>query len=108
MDPDPPLAHDEIDAFFAQRNDAGFENDAILRALRRTGGRPVLAEEVLEAWGEGRPLPVKRGVWSREEDGVLERGDGRALEELAERHSLDGWGGVTERMNYLRAWGRGE
>lgn len=104
MDPDPPLAHDEIDAFFAQRNDAGFGNDAILLALRRTGGRPVLAEEVLEAWGEGRPLPLKRGVWSKEEDGVLERGDGRALEELAERHTLDGWGGVTERMNYLRAW----
>lgn len=107
IDPDLPLTHEEIDIFFAECNEAGFENDAIRKALRRTRGRPVLAEEVLEAWREGEPLPVRRGIWSVEDDDLLERGDGSALEMLAGRHTLDGWGGVTERMNYLRAWRKG-
>jgi hypothetical protein len=107
-DPDPPLAHDELPLFVAQCTDAGFDDAAIRLALRRTRGRPALAETVLEAWREGLPLPVQRGIWSKEEDAVLESGDGRALQALATRHSLDGWGGVTERMNFLRAWREGD
>ncbi|KAG9199890.1 hypothetical protein G6514_007790 [Epicoccum nigrum] len=107
-DPDPPLTHDELPLFVAQCTDAGFDDAAVRLALRRTRGRPTLAETVLEAWREGLPLPVQRGIWSKEEDAVLESGDGRALQALATRHSLDGWGGVTERMNFLRAWREGD
>lgn len=103
-DPDSPLSTGEIDPFYAEQSARGFNNEYISKALKRTRFRPGLAETVLEAWRHGLPLPMQRGVWSIEDDEAVERGDGRALEHLEEKHSLDGWGGVTERLNFLRAW----
>lgn len=103
-DPDPPLSAPELDTFFAQQAAAGFSNAFIARALKRTRFRPRLALQVLEAWKHGRPLPRLRGVWSVEEDLLVERGDGEALRGLCAKHSLDGWGGVTERVRWLRVF----
>ncbi|RYN35175.1 hypothetical protein AA0119_g9575 [Alternaria tenuissima] len=103
-DPDPPLTGDEIDEFYEDRNEEGWSNDYISKALKRTRMRPELAVRVLEAWKDGNPLPKARGIWSIEDDVVVESGDGLELAMLAKKHSLDGWGGITERLLFLEAY----
>lgn len=103
-DPDPPLEASEIPLFFSEQLAAGFSNEFVTKALKRTRFRPMLATTVLDAWRHAEPLPSQRGVWSIEEDELVESGDGAALARLGRKHSVDGWGGVTERMNFLRAW----
>ncbi|KAJ4336354.1 hypothetical protein N0V87_005505 [Didymella glomerata] len=105
-DPDPPLQADEMDAFFSEQLADGFSNEHVTKALKRTRFRPGLATTVLEAWRHGNTLPDQRGVWSVEEDETVESGDGAALAQLGRKHTVDGWGGVTERMNFLQAWER--
>ncbi|KAF7675782.1 hypothetical protein GT037_006501 [Alternaria burnsii] len=103
-DPDPPLTGDEIDEFYEDRNEEGWSNDYISKALKRTRMRPELAVRVLEAWKDGNPLPKARGIWSIEDDVAVESGDGFELAMLAKKHSLDGWGGITERLLFLEAY----
>jgi hypothetical protein len=103
-DPDVPLSASEMDAFFAEQNDQGFSDDYIAAALKRTRCRPGLAELVLEAWGNGQTLPVQRGIWSLEDDEAVESGDGFALAKLERVHTLDGWGGITERLRFLEGY----
>ncbi|KAF2624530.1 hypothetical protein BU25DRAFT_493518 [Macroventuria anomochaeta] len=105
-DPDEPLAADEMEDFFAEQHAEGFSSEFITKALKRTRFRPGLAVAVLDAWKAGRPLPAQRGVWSVEDDSEVESGDGAALARLQKKHTLDGWGGITERMNFLSAWSR--
>ncbi|KAH6629075.1 hypothetical protein C7974DRAFT_453630 [Boeremia exigua] len=104
-DPDPPLTARALDAFYSTQSRAGFTPAFTTAALKRTRCRPRLAQAVLAAWREGAALPVRRGVWSAEEDEVVVRGDGAALVALRERHTMDGWGGITERVRFLEAWG---
>ncbi|KAF2279745.1 uncharacterized protein EI97DRAFT_430763 [Westerdykella ornata] len=101
-DPDPMLRPTEYDRFLAEERGYGFTEDEIKAALHRTGFRPMLASEVLEAWRKGKELPNKRGIWSREDDEAAEGGDGVALALLAKKHSMDGWGGLEERLKFLR------
>ncbi|KAF1976926.1 hypothetical protein BU23DRAFT_454992 [Bimuria novae-zelandiae CBS 107.79] len=100
-DPDPPLALDEVDEYFEEQRSLGFSNDHIAEALKHTRWRPELASEVLEAWAKEEPLPTKRGIWSDEDDEDVEGGDGMALARLERLHTIDGWGGITERLNFL-------
>ena len=100
-DPDPPLAPTEVDEFFDEQRALGFTNSHIAEALKHTRWRPELAAEVLEAWENGQDLPDKRGVWSAEDDLDVEGGDAAALARLEEKHTMDGWGGITERLNFL-------
>ncbi|KAH7397337.1 hypothetical protein BKA66DRAFT_408698 [Pyrenochaeta sp. MPI-SDFR-AT-0127] len=102
-DPDIPLELDEIDHFFNEQYAEGFSNDFIVRALKRTRMRPNLAALVLDAWKEGKPLPMQRGIWSIEDDEAVEGGDGVALAKLERKHTVDGWGGITERLIFLDA-----
>ncbi|CBX96312.1 hypothetical protein LEMA_P112310.1 [Plenodomus lingam JN3] len=103
-DPDPPLTAAELDLFFQEQYEEGFGNDFITTALKRTRMRPMLAIEVLEAWAQGKPLPDKRGIWTASDDEDVESGDGVALDRLARKHSVDGWGGITERMVFLEGY----
>jgi len=100
-DPDPPLTADELDLFFQEQNEDGFGDDFIVAALKRTRMRPGLAIQVLEAWSQGKPLPVARGIWAVRDDEDVESGDDIALARLGKLHSIDGWGGVTERLVFL-------
>ncbi|KAF1938162.1 hypothetical protein EJ02DRAFT_410981 [Clathrospora elynae] len=102
-DPDPPLAAHELDEFFDEQHAQDFNDDFIVRALKRTRLRPELAVKVLDAWRRGDSLPHERGIWSIEDDDAVESGDGVALADLERKHSLDGWGGITERMLFLEA-----
>lgn len=103
-DPDPPLTASEMDDFFAEETEEGFQNEFIVKALLRTRFRPDLAKDVLEAWRMGKPLPNQRGIWSLEDDEAVESGDGLALAMLQKKHTLDGWGGITERMKFLEGY----
>jgi hypothetical protein len=100
-DPDPPLIGDEIRDFYSELNEQGWSNDFISKALKRTSLRPQLAVEVLDAWKVGKPLPMERGIWSIEDDAAVEGGDGHQLAILEMKHTLDGWGGIMERLNFL-------
>ncbi|KAI8931749.1 hypothetical protein NX059_011390 [Plenodomus lindquistii] len=103
-DPDPPLTAAEFNLFFQEQYEEGFGDDFIAAALKRTRMRPALAITVLEAWAQRKPLPDQRGIWSKEDDGDVEGGDGFALERLAKKHSIDGWGGITERLKFLESY----
>jgi hypothetical protein len=103
-DPDPPLDPEEVDAYFQEQNAEGFTDDFIAIALKHTRWRPYLAAEVLQAWKMHQPLPIKRGIWSDSDDEDVEGGDGLMLARLENKHTLDGWGGVTERMNFLNKY----
>ncbi|KAL1610669.1 hypothetical protein SLS60_002339 [Paraconiothyrium brasiliense] len=100
-DPDPPLTPGEVDEYFEEQHAEGFPDEFIASALKHTRWRPELATEVLQAWKEQQPVPNKRGIWSESDDEEVEGGDGAALARLERKHTLDGWGGVTERLNFL-------
>jgi len=102
-DPDPPLEASEVDVFFEEQCADGFNNQFIASALKHTRWRPWLAIEVLEAWRAQKPLPNRRGIWSKEDDEDLENGTAPTLARLVRKHTLDGWGGVTERQKFLAA-----
>jgi hypothetical protein len=103
-DPDPPLNADEINEFYDEQNAQGFSNDFISAALKRTALRPELTVKVLDAWKQGKPLPNERGIWSKEDDIAVEGGDGYELAKLGKKHTVDGWGGVTERLVFLERY----
>lgn len=103
-DPDPPLSAEETEIFFAEQNADGFNDTVIVRALKRTRCRPLLAIEVLEAWQAGQSLPDQRGIWSAGDDEAVESGDGEALARLERKHTVDGWGGIVERVRFLEGW----
>ncbi|KAI4674336.1 uncharacterized protein J4E84_010574 [Alternaria hordeiaustralica] len=100
-DPDPPLTGDEIVDFYTELNEQKWSDEFISSALKRTGLRPDLAEKVLDAWKVGKPLPMERGIWSKEDDDAVEGGDGYQLALLEKKHTLDGWGGIVERLKFL-------
>ncbi|KAF1850233.1 uncharacterized protein K460DRAFT_269715 [Cucurbitaria berberidis CBS 394.84] len=102
-DPDIPLEAEEIDEFFDEQYADGMSNEFVVKALKRTRLRPGLAVQVLDAWKEGKPLPNQRGIWSIEDDEAVESGDGVAMARLEKKHTIDGWGGITERMIFLEA-----
>ncbi|KAF2009491.1 hypothetical protein BU24DRAFT_428383 [Aaosphaeria arxii CBS 175.79] len=100
-DPDPPLDPEEMDEFFAEQHSEGFSDQDITRALKHTRCRPELAVQVLDAWKDGLPLPDVRGVWSALDDEQVVSSNPSVLAALAKKHTLDGWGGVTERNRFL-------
>ncbi|RMZ68735.1 transcription factor [Pyrenophora seminiperda CCB06] len=82
-------------------NARGIEDAFIDKALVRTRLRPDLAIKVIDAWTLGQSLPIERGIWSKQDDEDVESGDGVALARLERKHTLDGWGGITERLVFL-------
>ncbi|KAH7119736.1 hypothetical protein B0J11DRAFT_570176 [Dendryphion nanum] len=107
-DPDPPLDVEEIEDFFALQHELGFTTYEIRQALMHTRNRPMLAEKVLEAWKANKSLPKERGIWSESDDEDVDSGDGIALARLEKKHTLDGWGGITERTYFLAQWRDGD
>ncbi|KAF1953804.1 hypothetical protein CC80DRAFT_494384 [Byssothecium circinans] len=104
-DPDPPLTGSEIDDFYEEQYAQGYDDAWITAALKTTRCRPELTAEVLEAWSEGKVLPIARGIWSKEDDEDVQSGFAGALARLERKHTMDGWGGITERMRFLEQYG---
>jgi hypothetical protein len=103
-DPDPPLGPEEFDEYFSDMHEDGFDDVWITTALKHTRCRPDLATVVLNAWKAGKTLPDQRGVWSKEDDEEVESGDVDVLAKLEQKHSMDGWGGITERLRFLERY----
>jgi hypothetical protein len=93
-----------MEVFFEEQRGNGFTDEEITEALKHTRCRPELAAMVLEAWKDRKPLPNTRGVWSIEDDEIVQSGNAVQLAELEMKHSMEGWGGVTERLRYLEQW----
>ncbi|KAF2202826.1 hypothetical protein GQ43DRAFT_462091 [Delitschia confertaspora ATCC 74209] len=102
LDPDPPLAGLEIGEFFEEQQEEGYSTEEIALALGHTTLRPELAKLVLEELKAGRPLPDQRGIWTKEDDEKARYGGPRELRALQLKHTVDGWGGISEREKYLR------
>lgn len=79
-----------------------YSEASVINALKCTSMRPELAELVLllEKAGKGLPNDVA-GVWSEEEDRVVEGSNARELKLLVEKH---GWEEVEGRMRFLQDW----
>ncbi|KAK4549335.1 hypothetical protein LTR36_006332 [Oleoguttula mirabilis] len=82
-----------------------FTESAIVEALRCTSMRPAVAELVLleEKAGNGLPANI-RGVWTKEEDEVIESGDARGMRAVTEKH---GWDEMEGRLRFLEEWRSG-
>jgi hypothetical protein len=78
------------------------DEDRIMEALRMTSARGDLAEIVLLEQQAGRPLPVALpGVWTEEEDRIIEGGNARRMKGPTEKH---GWDEVMARLEWLKEW----
>lgn len=80
----------------------GYKESSVIAALKRTSMRPDLAELVLldEKSGKGLPKDIA-GIWSEDEDQIVESGNARGLRKLDEKHT---WKEVEERMLFLQTW----
>lgn len=81
------------------------DDGIITDALKCTSLRPELAEFVALEMKRGKGLPTDvAGVWSAEEDRVVEGGDARKMGDLAKKH---GYEEVFARLKFLDAWRSG-
>ena len=96
------LPDDDLDSYIDTMVVRGYNEVSVINALRCTSMRPDLAELVLleEKAGKGLPKDVA-GVWSEEDDRVVESGNARGLRKLEEKHS---WKEVESRMLFLEEW----
>ena len=83
----------------------GFKLGPIIAALKCTSARKKWARFVLvhERAGMGFPKETP-GVWSEEEDRLLEGGNAKAIRKLEEKH---GWKECVERLEFLQDWREG-
>ena len=83
----------------------GFKLGPIIAALKCTSARKKWARFVLvhERAGMGFPKETP-GVWSEEEDKLLEGGNAKAIRKLEEKH---GWKECVERLEFLQDWREG-
>ena len=93
---------DDVDTYIAKKTTIhGYTEASIKAALMCTSMRPKLADLVLLDEKLGRGLPEVPGVWSEEEDKMLESGNARALRRLEEKHT---WPEMQIRMQHLEDW----
>jgi hypothetical protein len=71
----------------------------IAYAIKRTSGVKPLAELVIRSLLRGEGLPDVKGVWSEEDDRVLNGQDALAIRKLAEKK-----GDWSERCDFLVEW----
>lgn len=96
------LDDDDIMTYIAFMVERGYSEQAVFEALQATSMRPELAEEVLWQQRQGRGFPQGlAGVWTQEEDRLVEGGDAGAMRELEGKH---GWEECMGRLEYLKEW----
>ena len=94
---------DDIDDFIATRSlRFSIDEATIINALKATSMRPELAELVMleQKAGKGLPNDVP-GIWSAEEDEIIEGGNAKRINMVSQKH---GWTEVIRRMNFLSEW----
>lgn len=94
------LAIEDVETFIARWSARGYQESNIVDALQMTCMDAPLAEIVFIDMESGRGVPKDiPGVWTEEEDAVLEGTDARALKRLEIKH---GWGWCERRLNFLK------
>jgi hypothetical protein len=92
------LADDDVWPFIDAQIDRGFSEERVVAALHQTSMNPKLAVKVLDSRGGRVNLA---GVWTQEEDEIVEGGDASAMREVEEKH---GDGAVMQRLKFLEDW----
>ncbi|GAB7349409.1 hypothetical protein MBLNU459_g8526t1 [Dothideomycetes sp. NU459] len=85
-----PLSGEALETFFEELMEHGFREEDIMTALMCTSMQQDLVELVLQYLAKGREVPRNvAGVWSSQEDAVLEGGDAVKLRVLEEKHGSE-------------------
>ncbi|KAG9569084.1 hypothetical protein KCU71_g2532, partial [Aureobasidium melanogenum] len=95
------LSTEEFWPWIDAQTAAGYPEEDVIAALRQTSFNPKLASMVLEAGGEVDAT----GVWTEEEDKIVEGRDAKAIRRLEIKH---GRGSVTKRLQFLDDWRKDE
>ncbi|KAK0897662.1 hypothetical protein LTR57_021983 [Friedmanniomyces endolithicus] len=90
------------DYFATTQHRLNVSEAAVLAALQATSMRPELADIVLHHQKVHREFPRDMpGVWTAEEDAVVEGGNARLMKRLVVKH---GWEEMERRLEYLRQY----
>ncbi|CAK3995921.1 hypothetical protein B0A50_04318 [Lecanosticta acicola] len=102
--PESQTSTPDLDAWIATMEVRGFKTSDVIRALKCTSMDPDLAELILreEKAGMGFPKDVP-GIWSEDEDRVLEGGNAIAIKALVKKHGWDGYDARREFLEEYRA-----
>ncbi|KAG9944915.1 hypothetical protein KCU85_g7616, partial [Aureobasidium melanogenum] len=95
------LSTEEFWPWIDAQTAAGYTEEDVIAALRQTSFNPKLASIVLKAEGE----VGMAGVWTAEEDRMVEGSDANAIRRLEVKH---GKGSVSNRWQFLDDWRRDE
>ncbi|KAI9794617.1 MAG: hypothetical protein M1816_004504 [Peltula sp. TS41687] len=92
----------ELDQWIDRHVEAGYSEDRVLFALKRTSMDATLAKVVLESLANGEGLPNDiQGIWSEAEDEVLQRQNRKLLEGLARKHGREAF---AARLRFLKSY----
>lgn len=96
----------ELDQWIDQHVEAGYSEDEVIYALKRTSMDARLAEFVLEHLERGEGLPQNiQGIWTEAEDEMLQGRNKPALRELERRHGLEAF---NARLRFMETYENAE
>lgn len=85
--------------------DSGRDTTMIWEAATRTSADPKLFRIVLRSLENGRGVPKRtKGVWTVEDDEIVEGTDARKLQALEAKHGTSGLHSIEGRLGFLREW----
>ncbi|KAI4726312.1 hypothetical protein E4T49_05942 [Aureobasidium sp. EXF-10728] len=76
----------------------GYDEETVIAALRKTSFNPKLAAMVL---GAGEEDVKVAGIWTEDEDAIVEGSDARAIRMLETKHGI---GSAMARLKFLSDW----
>ena len=92
----------ELDQWIERHVEAGYSEDRVIFALKRTSMDARLAELVLESLAKEEGLPHDiPGIWSEAEDEVLQGTNQRLLRGLERKHGLEAF---DARLRFLKTY----
>ncbi|KAF7504271.1 hypothetical protein GJ744_002529 [Endocarpon pusillum] len=92
----------DIDSWVQLRVSEGKDIKLLLTAAEATNLHKTLADSVYESLERGRGIPTHvRGVWTKEDDGLLMGTDARGVERVERKHGATS---VAERWECLHVW----
>ena len=96
------LSASELDNQINNFINAGFAESDIVTAMKCTSLDLELTTRILPLLKTHKRTPGDmRGVWTAEDDAMLEGGDGRGIKRVAEKH---GWAACDVRLKFLDEW----
>ncbi|KAI9835849.1 MAG: hypothetical protein M1819_001747 [Sarea resinae] len=101
---DPAEEKAELDEWIDARIEAGFSEGDILLSLKCSSMDTQLAQIALHSLAQGRGIPVNvRGIWTPEEDELLDGGNSRKIRALEEKHGTEAFNARWDFMGHYRS-----